>query len=368
MESPGAYLKRERELRGITLKGVHDAIRVPLRFLEALEADEYESLPHPTFVKGFIKTYCKHLGLDEVDAVLRFEIFMKDRAEKTEKPERPGKPETKRVVSSVEKSPSNFRAVIPFAVAGVVIIIFLAYMGYSRKEAAKAPPEGAVETQAITEEAAGTAVVKEGASSPEAKPAGEAAVSAMEAGSPDEHPTTTTFQPSVVASVPKPTEAAKALKEGAKTAETLPQIDKRHTLTATARETVWIKIRLDDGEPYDVMLKEGESVSWKAARVFSLIVGNAGGVSISYDGKSLPPMGKSGEVVSFKIPEEKPLSSPAPAATPAPPAPAAPPAAPAEKAAPKPSETSTDKAAEGAESGPADKAVESPAGKPAQGQ
>ena len=79
MESPGAYLKRERELRGITLKSVHEAVRVPLRFLEALESDEYEALPHPTFVKGFIKTYCKHLGLDDDTLGTAIEVTLRDR-------------------------------------------------------------------------------------------------------------------------------------------------------------------------------------------------------------------------------------------------------------------------------------------------
>jgi len=46
---------------------MHEAIRVPIKSLEALEADRYDSLPHPAFVKGYIKACCKELGLDEND-------------------------------------------------------------------------------------------------------------------------------------------------------------------------------------------------------------------------------------------------------------------------------------------------------------
>src|SRR5574340_653189 len=88
MESPGEYLKRERELRRASLTSLFEATRIPLKYLEAIEADDYESLPHPTFVKGFIKSYCKYLGLDETDAVLRYEIYMKERSDKAE-PSRP---------------------------------------------------------------------------------------------------------------------------------------------------------------------------------------------------------------------------------------------------------------------------------------
>lgn len=361
MESPGAYLKRERELRGITLKSVHEAVRVPLKFLEALESDEYETLPHPTFVKGFIKTYCKHLGLDEVDAVLRFEIFMKDRAEKAERPEKGKKPEFKRLVSSAEKSPSGFRAVIPFVAAGVVIIIFLFYIGYSRREASRPAPD-APETETLAQGPSGTQEAKEADEAAGAKTATE-----LSKAPPDEHPTTTVFltPPAAppAAQAGRPAEASRASKEWVKPlyetakseASKAPE-DKRHTLTARASETVWIKIRTDDKEPYDVMIKGGESVSWKASSVFSLIVGNAGGVSLVYDGRALPPLGKSGEVVSFKIPEEKTVGPPEQTS--------------AQQPAPGPLDMPSEKPVEGPAvkqaDKPTDKPADSPVNKPAE--
>ena len=82
MESPGEYLKRERELRGVSLQEISEKLRLSVRRLERLEKDDYERLPHPTYVRGFIRSYCRELGLDENDAVLRFEAYLKEQSKK----------------------------------------------------------------------------------------------------------------------------------------------------------------------------------------------------------------------------------------------------------------------------------------------
>lgn len=69
MASVGQELKRERELRGISLKEIADATRINLRFLRSLEEDQFESLPGKFFTKGIIREYAKYIGLDE-DAAL----------------------------------------------------------------------------------------------------------------------------------------------------------------------------------------------------------------------------------------------------------------------------------------------------------
>src|SRR3972149_10588943 len=79
MESPGEHLKREREHRGVSLQKICESTRVPMKYLEAIEADRVEGLPQPAFVKGYIRNYCKVLGLDENDAVLRYEVWLSGR-------------------------------------------------------------------------------------------------------------------------------------------------------------------------------------------------------------------------------------------------------------------------------------------------
>lgn len=76
-DSLGTYLKREREFRQITLEEVSMGTRIGRTALEALEADHYDTLPGPTFVKGYLKAYAQHIGLDAADVVLRYEHWLK---------------------------------------------------------------------------------------------------------------------------------------------------------------------------------------------------------------------------------------------------------------------------------------------------
>ena len=60
----GAELRRERELRGIPLREIAEATKINLRFLEALERDDFAGLPGGLFTRGFIRAYAHHIGAD----------------------------------------------------------------------------------------------------------------------------------------------------------------------------------------------------------------------------------------------------------------------------------------------------------------
>jgi hypothetical protein len=61
----GEDLRRERELRQISLREVADATKINLRFLEALENNDFDTLPGGFFVRGFIKAFARHIGVNE---------------------------------------------------------------------------------------------------------------------------------------------------------------------------------------------------------------------------------------------------------------------------------------------------------------
>ncbi len=84
MESFGEYLTRERELRNIELDEIAQITKIKLRFLQALESDTFCDLPNETFVRGFLKAYARHVGLDEHDILLRYESFQRTFEEKGE--------------------------------------------------------------------------------------------------------------------------------------------------------------------------------------------------------------------------------------------------------------------------------------------
>lgn len=78
MENPGEYLKKERELRGVSIEDLSRSMRLSVDILTLLETDNFEKLPHRTFVRGYIKSYCKELGLDNTEAILRYEQYLRD--------------------------------------------------------------------------------------------------------------------------------------------------------------------------------------------------------------------------------------------------------------------------------------------------
>jgi cytoskeleton protein RodZ len=61
----GETLKREREMRGVSLHEISTATRISTRFLEALENEQWERLPGGVFNRGFVRSVAHFLGLDE---------------------------------------------------------------------------------------------------------------------------------------------------------------------------------------------------------------------------------------------------------------------------------------------------------------
>ncbi len=72
MGSLGSYLKRERELRQVSLAELAQTTRIPARVLAQLENDAHSELPADVFVRGFLRSYATAIGLDAESVVTRF--------------------------------------------------------------------------------------------------------------------------------------------------------------------------------------------------------------------------------------------------------------------------------------------------------
>jgi cytoskeletal protein RodZ len=72
MASFGENLRRERELRGVSLRDMADATKISLRFLDALEKGKVDQLPGGLFSRAFVRQYAKFLGLDSEKIVAEF--------------------------------------------------------------------------------------------------------------------------------------------------------------------------------------------------------------------------------------------------------------------------------------------------------
>lgn len=72
LASFGEELRREREIRGISLKEIADATKISKRFLEAIERNDHKTLPAPVFTRGFVREYARYLGLSSEEIVNRY--------------------------------------------------------------------------------------------------------------------------------------------------------------------------------------------------------------------------------------------------------------------------------------------------------
>lgn len=72
MGSFGENLRRERELRGVSLREIADNTKISIRFLEALEEDRLEVLPGGLFPRSFVRQYANFVGLDPDRTVADF--------------------------------------------------------------------------------------------------------------------------------------------------------------------------------------------------------------------------------------------------------------------------------------------------------
>jgi transcriptional regulator with XRE-family HTH domain len=116
MDSVGQELKKERELRGISLKEIADSTKINIRYLRALEEDKFDMLPGKFFIKSIIKSYAAYIGLEEETILDHFhQTLLLKKEEKEEQPEEETFP---------TEIPRKFK--ILFLTAGYFIIFIIA--------------------------------------------------------------------------------------------------------------------------------------------------------------------------------------------------------------------------------------------------
>jgi hypothetical protein len=75
----GARLRQQREARSLTVPDVVKQTKIPEKTLQHLEEGAFELLPAEVFVRGFLKSYCRAVGLDVDATVLEYEALVKER-------------------------------------------------------------------------------------------------------------------------------------------------------------------------------------------------------------------------------------------------------------------------------------------------
>src|SRR5690349_21087309 len=75
-ESLGEKLRTAREARGVSISEVAEQTRISPLYLEAIDVDNYKSLPGGIFNKGFVRSYAKYVGIDEQEALNDYSRLM----------------------------------------------------------------------------------------------------------------------------------------------------------------------------------------------------------------------------------------------------------------------------------------------------
>jgi cytoskeletal protein RodZ len=249
----GEIFKKKREELGIDIKEASDALKIGSEYLSAIENDTFDRLPVAVYTIGYIRCYAKYLDVDAGPVIADFTAHLSS----------PTKPSTIiPVASSARKVPGYTYIVLAF-LAGLLVFVFYIYT--TKSKVSNLPAED--------NRISGT----------EIKP--------VQTAPPDAG--------AVSVSQPK---ADNAPESGLSATMRAPEDKKEHRLVIKANETVWLQIRYEDGKVEEALLKSGTSKDWSFSDRAVLKVGNAGGITLSFDGKDLGVPGKSGQVLNLNLP------------------------------------------------------------------
>jgi len=108
----GDQFRKTREQKKLSFDDVSRVTKISARMLKAIEEEHFEQLPGGVFNKGFVRTYAKHLGLDDDDAVDDYlKLIRQTQIEANELPQ----PEELEAASA---KALNQRKVVPFSKRG----------------------------------------------------------------------------------------------------------------------------------------------------------------------------------------------------------------------------------------------------------
>ena len=131
MDSIGQILRAGRETRGLSLDEVHEATRITVQNLSALEDDRFDHFPNRVYARAFLRDYSNFLGMDSPSLLSRYEEEWNPQPEEV----------------SVPKTRTSVWRVLGYTVLVLVIMAGLCAAGYfgwnyyeQRQRIAASPP------------------------------------------------------------------------------------------------------------------------------------------------------------------------------------------------------------------------------------
>lgn len=272
MTSIGETLRRERLRRGWNLDQVAAETKISLHLLEAIEADQFDRLPGGVFARNFVRQYARLLRIDEEEILAAFRHQFEEHAEAVP-PEPAPHPSGVPPLAALRDRLGPGTSLSAFV--GLVLVILACAGVYSLWQRARRPapspePVAAVVSKPRPPVAAQPAEVPK----PEFRPAEVSENGAIRV--PETSPSKPAATVPAVAAAPGESSAVR--------------------VAFTATEPVWVSIKSDGEHKYSGTLDGQQTREFDAARKMTVLVGNAGGLDLSLNGKPVGPIGPKGEI------------------------------------------------------------------------
>jgi len=117
--SIGEKLRLEREAHGIALRDISEQTRISMRYLEAIETDDYHRLPGGIFNRSFIRAYAKFVGFDEHEAIEEYTRTLREQGE----PEEDDSPKTFRSLVYTDDGGSSRSPLMTLLLAIIILAV-----------------------------------------------------------------------------------------------------------------------------------------------------------------------------------------------------------------------------------------------------
>lgn len=267
MQTVGPVLRAERLRQGLTIDAISLETKISTARLQALEADELDRFSSPFIYKSFAKQVARRLRIDEKSIA----PILDSQASSMPTPLVPG--EEERQLPNVPAldnlaQRTGTRWLIP--TVSLVAVLAASSGLFEWREHSAAKPKGSV--SASLRSAMNTLHIPSTAAAA-AKPL-LSKPGPAQAGEP--RSTKTIQEPQIAASAaPAPSQVR---------------------LELAALENVWISVVSDGKFIFSGVLSQSESKSFSSREVARIKVGNAGGVSVNYNGRKIGPLGARGSV------------------------------------------------------------------------
>lgn len=279
-QSVGLQLRTARLARGLTANDVAKALKLSLRQVDALEADDWASLPCNTIIRGFVRNYARLCGLDS--DLLMAELDRLTMPQGAELEMSVGTPVSLSADDKVDRR--DFVRVL----SGLIVLLLAVSVYFFLPQELWLSTVSALKS--ATQSAAVRPVAKDNvvAAEPEAAPEPIAAPTA--AASPASVATTADTAPAAAATVPAATVgAAPGSPSGVAVAPAAtPVVAGAKILKFSFDQPSWVEVR--DGSGKVVFSKKNEAGSEREVEgvpPFAVIIGNAGHVTLLYKGKNV---------------------------------------------------------------------------------